>query len=249
VAGRTGAGGRPTDDVAGDGDVEEGGAEEPTVGRRRLWARPSRSRADADSADSADNGVDAEPPDDDNEGDEGDDEELNLKPTAMRGTEPMYAYLVALELIGVSILNLTDTRGKGAPTHPSTELALVGLAVSVALIGVIQTRNRFAVAFGGIIAAFFATLPKVPDSLTLTHLVALVVPVVFAFVLTQRQRKSATAQVRAGRSGTAKGTPSQRRARGTAGRQSRRDRRQAATQTGPQANRRYTPPKTKRPRR
>jgi hypothetical protein len=179
----------------------------------------------------------------------------NLKPSTMRGSEVMYGYIVALELIAVSVLNLTITHGPGAPTHPerlvganltSTELSVFGLVLSIGMLGVIQTKHRFIVPFYSIIAAFFVTLPKVPDSLSLTHLIALVVPVVYAFVLTQRQRKETLAQGRAGGGARAASTPAERRQQ-PSGR--RRGRRQAPEPAGPKANRRYTPPKGKRPRR
>ena len=47
-------------------------------------------------------------------------DDLDLKPTAMRRPEPLYGYVVGLELIFISILNLTVTHGKGAPAHPAT---------------------------------------------------------------------------------------------------------------------------------
>jgi hypothetical protein len=170
----------------------------------------------------------------------------SLKPATMRGTEALYGYVVALELIGVSILNLTVTHGKGAPTHSSTRTAVIGLIASIALIGVVRLHHRLIVPFGTIIAAFLVTLPKVPDSLTSAHLLALIIPVVYAFLLTQRQRKATTAQARAGRSATGRGTPAERKADAVSRRRARQD---AARQTGPRPNRRYTPPKAKRPRR
>jgi hypothetical protein len=186
-------------------------------------------------------------------------DDLDLKPVTMRGPEALYGYIVALELIGVSVLNLTVTHGKGAPTHPSTEWAVIGLVASMALIPIVRTHHRLIVGFAAIIAAFFATLPKVPQSLSTAHLLALIIPVVYAFLLTQRQRKAATAQPRAGRTGatrsagaagqstqSGRSTPADRRAQAGGGR---RARRKGAVPSGPQANRRYTPPKSKRPRR
>lgn len=179
----------------------------------------------------------------------------SLRPRDMRGSEIMYGYLIASELIVVSILDLTVTHGKGAPTGPqhllgasvtSRDLAFLGLAASIGVLAVIQTRNRFVVPFAAIIAAFFATLPKVPDSLSVVHLVGLVVPIVFAFVLTQRQRKDTLALANSGRSPRSRTAASNGRAAPARGRRSRR---QAAVPTGPQKNRRYTPPKAKRPRR
>jgi hypothetical protein len=178
-------------------------------------------------------------------------EHLSLKPAAMRGSEAMYGYVVALELVAVSILNLAVTHGKGAPKHPSTGIAVVGLLASIALMGVIRTtHHRLVVPFAAIVAAFFATLPKVPNSLSLAHLFALVLPVVYAFVLTQRQRKASAAQLRAGKRPAASTSGADTRSAAAGGRrQSRRSRRQLATQTGPTKNRRYTPPKSNARRR
>jgi hypothetical protein len=191
----------------------------------------------------------------------------DLKPSTMRGTEPMYGYLVALELVVVSILNVAVTHGKGAPKHPSTGLSMVGLGASIALIGVIQLRHRFLTGFAAIIAAFtVASLPKVPNSLALYHLFAIVFPLAYALVLTQRQNKAKMAQTRArvksrraaseksgAREGPAKRAPrSDLRTDAYARRRQRLERKAAkrgATQSGPSANRRYTPPKPKRPSR
>jgi hypothetical protein len=166
----------------------------------------------------------------------------------MRGNEALYGYLVGLELIAVSIVNLVVTHGKGAPAHPSTGLALIGLVASIAATALVRTHHRLIVPFALIVAAFFVTLPRGPDSLGPAHIFALIIPVVYAFVVTQRQRKASQALTRAGRSGavkatTAKSTPAGRGAEG-AGR--RRGRKQAVASTGPTASSRYTPPKPKR---
>ncbi|HEY3811214.1 MAG TPA: hypothetical protein VGL49_07250, partial [Acidimicrobiales bacterium] len=118
-------------------------------------------------------------------------------------------------------------------------------------VGVIRTtHHRLVVPFAAIVAAFFATLPKVPNSLSLAHLFALVLPVIYAFLLTQRQRKASTAQLRAGkRNATSTGAADTRNAAAGGRRQSRQSRRQPKTQTGPTKNRRYTPPKSKARRR
>jgi hypothetical protein len=179
-------------------------------------------------------------------------EDLALPPSTMRGSEAMYGYVVALELVVVSILNLVVTHGAGAPKHPSTSIAIVGLVASIALAGVIRTHHRLIVPFAAIVAAFFATLPKVPNSLSLPHLFALVLPVVYAFVLTQRQRKASMTQVRARKqsgSGAAAAAPETRRSSAGGRRPPRQSRRAAAVPTGPTKNRRYTPPKGKARRR
>jgi hypothetical protein len=171
------------------------------------------------------------------------------KPSTMKWPEPLYGAVVALELAVIAILNLTVTTGKGAPTHSQTTLSLIGLACAIGFGALLFTRNRMVVSFAAIAAGFFVTLPKVPDRITVFHLFGLVFPLVYAFVLTQRQRKDSAAfnKTRASGSGAPR-TPAERRARAQAQRQERRGRRsKAAEPTGPPASRRYTPPKPKRP--
>ena len=48
-------------------------------------------------------------------------------------------------------------------------------------------------ALAAIAAGFFVTLPKVPDRVTVFHLFGLIFPLVYTFVLTQRQRKDSAA--------------------------------------------------------
>jgi hypothetical protein len=176
-------------------------------------------------------------------------DEQSLKPSAMRGSEPLYGYLVALELVLVSILNLTVTHGKGAPAHPSTGLSTVGLVASLLLVALVRIRHRLIVPFAAIVAAFFVTtLPKVPNSLSVAHLLGLVIAAVYAFVLTQRQRKAAAALTKKGGAAAAKSPaakPSTERRPDSA---NRRRGRQQAVPAGPAASRRYTPPKPKRAR-
>ncbi len=177
-------------------------------------------------------------------------DDLNLKPTAMRRPEPLYGYVVALELVFVSILNLTVTHGKGAPAHPATLEALIGLVASLALFPIIRTNHRLIVAFSTVVAAFFATLPRTPASLTLVHLLALIIPIVYAFILSSRQRKAAAARARAGRSGSGGvAGPRSSGARPDDSGTRRRGRKEKAAPAGPQASGRYTPPKAKRARR
>ena len=171
------------------------------------------------------------------------------KPSTMRWPEPLYGAVVALELIVIAVLNLTVTTGKGAPSHSQTTLSVVGLACAMGFGALILTRNRMVVAFAAIAAGFFVTLPKVPDRVTVFHLFGLVFPLVYAFVLTQRQRKDSAALNKAkAAGGGARLTPSESRARAQADRRGRRSRRSKASQpAGPAPNRRYTPPKPKRP--
>lgn len=179
------------------------------------------------------------------------DAEAGLKPSTMRRPEPLYGYLIALELLAISVINLVVRHGKGAPKHPDTGVAIIGLVASLGLFLLIQSRHRFIVGFGAIVAAFLVTLPKGPNSIQLYHLFGLVFPVVFALVLTQRQNRATKAQVKAGL-GPKRATPAERRAAADARHRERRDRRRGiapAATTGPKASRRYTPPKARRPRR
>jgi hypothetical protein len=174
-------------------------------------------------------------------------DDLDLKPTTMRRPEPLYGYVVAVELIFVSVLNLAVTHGKGAPTHPATVWSVVGLLASIGLIPVIRfTNHRLIVAFYTVVATFLATQPRTPTSLAVTHFLALGIAIVYAFWLSQRQRKAVRAG--AGRSASRPAEArSSRQATGHSGGR-RRSRREKNPATGPQASRRYTPPKTKRAR-
>jgi hypothetical protein len=182
-------------------------------------------------------------------------DEADLKPSAMRSMEPLYGYLVAAELLVVAILNLTDTHGPGAPAHPDTALAAAGILGAAAVAAAIRfTRHRMVVAFVTIAAAFLVSVPKIPNSLEVVHVIAIAVPFVYAFILTQRQNRARAADIkqaraaesasggsRAGRSDAA------RRAADQAKRRDRRGRRGVPEPSGPKASNRYTPPKPKRP--
>jgi hypothetical protein len=182
-------------------------------------------------------------------------DEADLKPSAMRGTEPLYGYVVAAELLVVALLNLTDTHGAGAPAHPDKILAAIGILGAAAVVAAIRfTRHRMVVGFVAIAAAFFVTLPKTPNSLTVVHVMAIAIPLIYAFILTQRQNKARMAEIKrdrsgdSGSSGSRSGrTASSRRADGQAKRRERRGRRGVPEPSGPKASSRYTPPKPKRP--
>jgi hypothetical protein len=164
-----------------------------------------------------------------------------LKASAMRGTEPLYGYVVALELVVVGILNLTVTSGKGAPAHPSTALAGVGVAAGISLFGFLQTKNRVLVAFAVIAAAFLVDLPKVPNSLQLAHVFSLALPFAYSLVLTQRHRKRMKTELVAARS--------RRSAAPARTRPNRKEKGAVPTPSAPRASGRYTPPKAQRSKR
>lgn len=176
----------------------------------------------------------------------------DLPPSRMRGTEPLYGYVVALELLVVAILNIVISKGKGAPAHPQTGLQIIGVVAPLVLVGLIQSRNRTMVGFAAIVAAFFVTLPKVPTQLAVAHVLALAVPLVYGLVITQRQRRAmGNSARRGGRRGPAAdgarsgGAPA---SAGTGAARRRGGRRGVKEEVpaGPRPNARYTPPKTKR---
>lgn len=173
--------------------------------------------------------------------------DAQLKPSAMRGPEFRYGIGVALILLVVAVLNLAVRHGPGAPKHPQTGLAIVGLVAALAVFPVLLTRNRFIAPFAAVIAAFFVTLPSGPNSVKSVHVLAIVFPLVYALVLTQRQRKLAMAAARS--------KAASRQAAGAAGSSSSasprggRRRKSEPMAVGPSANRRYTPPKAKKVRR
>lgn len=173
------------------------------------------------------------------------DEQEDLKPSAMRGNETIYGYVVLLELVAVAVINLAVTHGAGAPKHSQTLMSVIGLAAAAVYAGTLQTRNRFIVGFAAILTAFVVSIPQVPNSVKLYHVFGLVIPLVYALILTQRQRKAALAQVRKGKAAAPK-KAADRRADAIARRQ---DRKRGSVPSGPAASRRYTPPRAKRPRR
>jgi hypothetical protein len=163
-----------------------------------------------------------------------------VDPSRLRGTEPLYGLVVAAELIGVAILNLTETTGKGAPKHPQTGLQVAGLIFAIAFVPLLLTRRRTLAAFGSIIGAFFVTLPRTPDKLTLYHLFGLSIAAGYGLVIATRRRREEkalgigpTRPAPRPRSGGRRAQPGPRNPRPEASK-------------GPQANRRYTPPKPKR---
>lgn len=161
----------------------------------------------------------------------------------MQGNEYMYGHVVAAILIAVAIANFILRHGAGAPKKPQTALEIVGLVAAIALLPILQTRNRFIAPFAAVIAAFFVTFPRGPNSLQSLHVLAIIFPLVYALLLTQRQRKAAIAQAKSG------GAPkpaarARRRKRSKDAEESRADHPKSPT-----PNRRYTPPKAKRAKR
>lgn len=169
--------------------------------------------------------------------------EIETKPSAMQGREFLYGHVVAGILIAVAIANFIVTKGVGAPKHPQTTLSILGLVAALALLPLLHTRNRFIAPFGAVIAAFFVTFPRGPNSVQSLHVLAIVFPLVYALLLTQRQRKAAIAQVKAG------GGRARREPRASRRQQAAEQAKAAGRPGGPARNRRYTPPKARRAKR
>jgi hypothetical protein len=177
-------------------------------------------------------------PDDSTEAKSATEHTEELDPSRLQKSEPLYGYVVALELAVVAVLNLVIIHGRGAPKHPNTTLAVIGLLAAIALVPVIHLRKRTLAAFAAILAAFFVTLPPVPSSLTFYHFFALAIAAGWALLIATRRRKDEKAyQAAGGRPPARAERPQRREAKARKG---------APEPTGPQANRRYTPPKPKR---
>ena len=179
-------------------------------------------------------------------------DEPDLPPSRMRGSEPLYGYVVGLELVVIAILTLAIHGGKGAPKHPQTALQIAGLVASVAYFAVLQRRSRTLTAFAAIVAAFIITLPAVPDALRSTRVFVLAIPLAYGLIITQRQRKATGLTMRGTRKNPGAAGRAASPSRGDSSAKSRPPARGRRAQpappapTGPRASSRYTPPNPKR---
>ena len=156
-------------------------------------------------------------------------------PTRMSGREPLFGYIAAGVIVLASILNLVVTTGPGAPAHPTTWANYAGILFALALTVSIRFRNRMLSPFIAIFGAFFVTLAKGPDSLSLPHIVTLLVGVAFAMIVSLHQRRDQKA--------LGPVTPAGRRAAADARARRRRGEPEPTVTKHPAPNRRYTPPK------
>jgi hypothetical protein len=172
-------------------------------------------------------------------------------PSAMRGNEPFYGFIVNMLLLATSVLDLVDTTGKGAPAHPDRVEQIAGVVAGLVLLGLQRTKHRFIVGFATIIAVFFITLPKAPDSLVLPHLVCLAAGFAYGMWITLHQSRAIKAKAVADKAASrtqTRLTPAERKAQALAQRQEKRNKRRGVATTGPKPSSRYTPPKAKRRR-
>jgi hypothetical protein len=155
---------------------------------------------------------------------------------------------VALLLVATAIVDMAVTTGAGAPKHPSSTLATVGLAI-VALFAIMlfQRRRRVAVPVA-LLAVFCEIEGNVPRSVQYEHYAPLGLTAAWALIvymrdnrMTRQQRAEVAQARREGRPadiGVSPAAASRAPAKGRAGR---------GEPTGPTKNSRYTPPKPKRP--
>jgi len=112
-------------------------------------------------------------------------------PSQMQGSEELYGYIVAAELLLASVISFATRHSAGVPANQiQTWKYVASFAAALALVPVIRTRRRMVAGFASIIAAFVVSLPPGPKSQELVHILVLVIPLAYALLLTQRQRKA-----------------------------------------------------------
>jgi hypothetical protein len=164
----------------------------------------------------------------------------DLPPSAMQGSEEMWGYVVAAELLLASVLTYANRHAAGvSASQTQTWKYVAAFAASLALVPVIRLRRRMLAGFAAILAAFCVSLPPAPKSQALIHILALVIPLGYALLLTQRQRKATLARG---------GSSSPKRSRRTDRGETKSERRRSGKSPQPKqtASGRYTPPKAKR---
>jgi hypothetical protein len=175
-------------------------------------------------------------------------------PSRLQGTEPMYGWVVGLEILVVAVIVAFARHGVGAPKHYSTAdtvLIAVGIVAALTYLALLRVRNRTVAAFGAIVAAYIPSLVPGPNWTRDVTEIGLLPPLIYAVVVAQRMRKATKLAMA---SGKAAGGPSTRTGAGRAsGRSARerpaprtRNRSKQAVASGPPRSARYTPPKPKR---
>jgi hypothetical protein len=159
----------------------------------------------------------------------------------MKGNEPTLGYGLVAVLIIVAVADLLITKGKGAPKHTTAWEPVVGIVLALVVAGTLRLRNRMVTPLIAVVAVFFLTLDKGPNSLELPHLFALILSIAYALTLSMRQRREQRAL-------TGMSAAQTRRAQADARRRRRKG--EPEVETGPKrpaASRRYTPPKAAKP--
>jgi hypothetical protein len=173
--------------------------------------------------------------------------DLELPSSRMRRNEAQYGYLVVVEMVVVAVLQLVIRTGPGAPKHPNTFLEVAALVVAAAQFGVIRSKNRTFTALGVIVSGLLIDIPTVPNRLVYAKLFAVLIPLIYGFVLMRRGNRSRKVRLAAGLEdgpGSRSGDRSRdtTTTRGRNGGSAMRGRRGASRK---RATGRYTPPKPK----
>jgi hypothetical protein len=125
----------------------------------------------------------------------------------MQGREPLMGYVAAAAIAIGGVLDVVVTKGKGAAAHPDTWEAYAGIVLAAAVVASVQYRNRLLSPFVAIFGAFFVTLPKGPSSLSIPHIVVLMVAVAFAVIVSMHQRRDQRALTPPMRAAGARASP------------------------------------------
>jgi hypothetical protein len=160
-----------------------------------------------------------------------------LPPIRLRDWEIPVAYVVSAFVLVVALLEITSNTGKGAPKSPDKIIPGIALVLAVTQAFSVRAKNRLFTGIVGIVAGMLVGYTKTGTSLNLLRELGLFVPFIYGFAVTQRQSRAQRALNPRGsrrRRGSAVAAPSP----GVRGSK-------AAAVSGPQPNRRYTPPKAK----
>jgi len=163
-----------------------------------------------------------------------------LPPIRLRDWEIPMAYVVSAFVLVVALLEITSNTGKGAPKSPDKIIPGIALVLAVSQALSVRAKNRLFTGIVGIVAGMLVGYTKTGTNLNLLRELGLFVPFIYGFAITQRQSRAQRAlnprgsRRGRGRRGSAVATSS------SGGRGSK-----AAVVSGPQASRRYTPPKAR----
>lgn len=156
-----------------------------------------------------------------------------LRPMELREWEIPAGYAVAGVIVLLAILELTVTHGKGAVKNPSPVLPLLAVVMALVQAATIRFKNRLLTALTGVAGGLLIVATRVPDSLAVPHSFGFLVPIIYAFLVTNRHNRAQRAL---------RGPRNQARGGGRRGSNA------APEPTGPKASRRYTPPRPKEDR-
>ncbi|MDQ6839020.1 MAG: hypothetical protein M3137_11990, partial [Actinomycetota bacterium] len=116
----------------------------------------------------------------------GDDPDQTGSPVRMRGNEATLGYAAAAVLTIIPVIFLTVTTGKGAPAHPVTAAAAIGVVLGLVMAASIRLSNRILTAFLAVGSSLATTATAVPTSVRPLSTVDLLAALGFAMLITLR---------------------------------------------------------------